>query len=36
MAQTGSAGMDEVNCVVLWLADLTRSKHLPQKQLVLH
>jgi hypothetical protein len=29
-------GIDEVNSVVTWLADLTRAEHLPQKLLVLH
>ena len=34
--QVGSVGIDEVNRVVTWLADLTRAKALPQKLLVLH
>jgi hypothetical protein len=32
----GSVGIDEVNRVVAWLADLTHQKALPQKLLVLH
>jgi hypothetical protein len=34
--QIGSVGVDEVNHVVTWLADLTRAHQLPQKLLVLH
>ncbi len=34
--QIGSVGVDEVNAVVTWLADLTRENALPQKLLVLH
>ena len=34
--QIGSVGVDEVNSVVTWLADLTRDNALPQKLLVLH
>ena len=36
LAQIGSVGIDEVNAVVTWLADLTRESALPQKLLVLH
>ena len=36
LSQIGSVGIDEVNRVVTWLADLTREKALPQKLLVLH
>jgi hypothetical protein len=36
LQETGSVGIDEVNAVVAWLARLTRSRHLPQKLLVLH
>jgi hypothetical protein len=36
MTQIGSVGVDEVNQVVGWLADLTREHALPQKLLVLH
>ena len=36
LQQIGSVGIDEVNGVVTWLADLTRERHLPQKLLVLH
>jgi hypothetical protein len=36
LTQIGSVGIDEVNRVVTWLADLTREKSLPQKLLVLH
>jgi hypothetical protein len=36
LTQTGSVGIDEVNGVVTWLADLTRQRALPQKLLVLH
>ena len=35
-AQIGSVGIDEVNAVIGWLADLTRAKALPQKLLMLH
>ena len=36
LEQIGSVGIDEVNRVVGWLADLTRDRLLPQKLLVLH
>ncbi|MGY5884240.1 hypothetical protein [Modestobacter lacusdianchii] len=36
LRQIGSVGVDEVNQVVTWLADLTRANALPQKLLVLH
>ncbi|MFI2752506.1 hypothetical protein ACGIF2_03620 [Cellulomonas sp. P22] len=36
LRQIGSVGIDEVNTVVTWLADLTRDRALPQKMLVLH
>jgi len=36
LRQIGSVGVDEVNSVVTWLADLTRANALPQKLLVLH
>ena len=36
LRQIGSVGIDEVNGVVAWLADLTRERALPQKLLVLH
>ncbi|MGY1828884.1 hypothetical protein ACI8AA_00475 [Geodermatophilus sp. SYSU D01180] len=36
LTQIGSVGVDEVNRVVTWLADLTRENRLPQKLLVLH
>ena len=36
LRQIGSVGIDEVNAVVTWLADLTRTYALPQKVLVLH
>jgi hypothetical protein len=36
LRQVGSVGIDEVNRVVAWLADLTRDAALPQKLLVLH
>jgi hypothetical protein len=36
LTQIGSVGVEEVNRVVTWLADLTRGKALPQKLLVLH
>ena len=36
LQQIGSVGVDEVNAVVTWLADLTREQALPQKLLVLH
>lgn len=36
LQQIGSVGLEEVNQVVTWLADLTRDNALPQKVLVLH
>ena len=36
LTQIGSVGVEEVNRVVTWLADLTRENRLPQKLLVLH
>ena len=36
LTQVGQVGIDEVNEVVTWLADLTRDRALPQKLLVLH
>ncbi|MGY1752376.1 hypothetical protein [Blastococcus sp. SYSU D01042] len=36
LTQIGSVGVEEVNRVVAWLADLTREQRLPQKLLVLH
>ncbi|MFD2093217.1 hypothetical protein [Blastococcus deserti] len=36
LTQVGSVGVDEVNQVGAWLADLTRERALPQKLLVLH
>jgi hypothetical protein len=36
LTQIGQVGIDEVNQVVTWLADLTRDRTLPQKLLVLH
>ena len=36
MRQIGSVGVDEVNQVVGWLADLTRRNRLPQKLLIVH
>jgi hypothetical protein len=36
LTQIGQVGVDEINAVVTWLADLTRAKLLPQKLLVLH
>jgi hypothetical protein len=36
LTQIGQVGIDEVNGVVTWLADLTRAHALPQKLLVLH
>ncbi|WP_233488895.1 hypothetical protein [Blastococcus sp. TF02-09] len=36
LTQIGSVGVEEVNRVVTWLADLTRERSLPQKLLVLH
>jgi hypothetical protein len=36
LQQIGSVGVDEVNRVVAWLADLTRQRLLPQKLLVVH
>jgi hypothetical protein len=35
-AQIGSVGIDEVNAVIGWLADLTRTQGLPQKLFMLH
>jgi hypothetical protein len=35
-AQIGSVGIDEVNAVIGWLADLTRAQALPQKLLMVH
>ncbi|MDC7121023.1 hypothetical protein OMK64_05690 [Cellulomonas fimi] len=36
LRQIGSVGVDEVNAVSAWLADLTRERALPQKMFVLH
>ena len=36
LAQIGSVGIDEVNAVADWLAELTRPNRLPQKMLLLH
>lgn len=36
LQQIGSVGVDEVNSVATWLADLTRENVLPQKVLMLH
>lgn len=36
LRQIGQVGVEEVNEVVTWLADLTRDHDLPQKVLVLH
>jgi len=36
LTQVGQVGIDEINTVVTWLADLTREEALPQKLLVLH
>jgi len=36
LRQIGSVGVDEVNAVATWLADLTRERSLPQKLFVLH
>ena len=36
LSQIGSVGIQEVNQVVTWLADLTRANRLPQKVLLLH
>ncbi len=36
LQQIGSVGVDEVNAVAGWLADLTRENVLPQKVLMLH
>ena len=36
LRQIGSVGVDEVNAVSAWLAQLTRDNALPQKLLVLH
>jgi hypothetical protein len=35
-AQIGTVGVDEINRVVTWLADLTRDATLPQKLLMVH
>lgn len=35
-AQIGTVGVDELNRVVTWLADLTRDRALPQKLLMVH
>ncbi|GAA1298623.1 hypothetical protein [Pseudonocardia xinjiangensis] len=34
--QIGSVGVDEINSVITWLADLTRDRVLPQKLLMVH
>jgi hypothetical protein len=36
LAAVGTVGIDEVNSVIAWLAQLTRAHELPQKLLVLH
>ncbi|MFZ5871713.1 MAG: hypothetical protein ACOYXW_14455, partial [Actinomycetota bacterium] len=36
LQQIGSVDVEEVNAVAAWLAELTRSRSLPQKALVLH
>ncbi|MEV0457388.1 hypothetical protein [Catellatospora methionotrophica] len=36
MVQIGSVGANEINKTATWLAELTRSRHLPQKILMLH
>jgi hypothetical protein len=36
LTQIGQVGIDEINTVVTWLADLTRERALPQKLLLLH
>jgi hypothetical protein len=36
LKQIGSVGIDEVNAVAAWLAQLVADHHLPQKMLVLH
>ena len=36
LVQIGSVGIDEVNSVVAYLADLVRTNNLPQKLLILH
>ncbi|WP_372595404.1 hypothetical protein [Actinotalea sp.] len=36
LRQIGSVGVDEVNAVSAWLADLTRERALPQKLFVVH
>ncbi|HEX6257145.1 MAG TPA: hypothetical protein VFZ70_15160 [Euzebyales bacterium] len=36
LEQIGSVGIDEVNAVADWLAELTRRNRLPQKMLLLH
>jgi hypothetical protein len=36
LQQIGSVGVDEINSVITWLADLTRDHNLPQKIFMLH
>ena len=36
LRQIGAVDIDEVNAVAAWLAELTRSRDLPQKLLILH
>jgi hypothetical protein len=36
LRQIGAVGVDEVNAVATWLADLTRERALPQKVLMVH
>jgi len=36
LRQIGSVGVDEVNTVAAWLAELTRQRALPQKMFVVH
>ncbi|MBO9555184.1 MAG: hypothetical protein J7523_11425 [Cellulomonas sp.] len=36
LRQIGSVGVDEINAVAAWLADLTRQRGLPQKMFVVH
>lgn len=36
LRQIGSVGIDEVNAVSAWLAELVRDHHLPQKMLIVH
>jgi hypothetical protein len=36
MVQIGSVGVSEINKTAAWLAELTRTHHLPQKILLLH